>query len=141
MNSEVSTRNPENSPGPKPERAIYGFFILSSAIIAFILYIMIAYLPDSVLNAFGWDYLPAKHWMIIGPYLIWTCALMVYPVCWFLDTSVVNSLDAVNSIIDEHSLDKNVEKKSDQDPSSIDPVYDIPLSEICQHLFLNKKLN
>ena len=137
-----SKKKAEHSPGPKPERAIYGFFCLSFAIIIFIIYVMVAYLPDSGLNAFGWDYLPEKHWMLITPYLIIITVLMVYPVYLFLNSSVVCALNSINSIKDEFSLDKNTEKKTNEAKetcNSIDPVYDIPISEICQHLYLKKK--
>lgn len=131
-------KKPEHSPGPKPERAIYGFFLLSLAILSFIIYLLVAYLPDSVLNAFGWDYLPEKHWMIIVPYLILLIALMVYPVYIFINKAQVYPFDTIYSIKDEFSLDKNTEKKGCVEANSIDPVYDIPTSEICQHLFLKK---
>jgi ABC-type sugar transport system permease subunit len=98
-------------------------------------------LPDSVLNAFGWDYLPEKHWMLITPYLIVITMLMVYPVYFFINSSAVCSLDSINSIKDEFSLDINTEKKTNETKetsNSIDPVYDIPISEICQKLYLKK---
>jgi phosphatidylinositol N-acetylglucosaminyltransferase subunit P len=139
--NEKSTKKADNSPGPKPERAIYGFFCLSFAILIFIIYVMVAYLPDSVLNAFGWDYLPEKHWMLITPYLIVITMLMVYPVYFFINSSVVCSFNSINSIKDEFSLDINTEKKTNETKetsNSIDPVYDIPISEICQKLYLKK---
>ena len=134
MNSEI------HSPGPKPERAIYGFFCLSSAILSFIIYVIIAYVPDSVFVALGWNYLPEKFTLVFVPYLIVLSALMVYPIYFFLNKSEVNNLAAINSIRDDYSLDKLNEKKSNKErqSNSIDPVYDIPVSEMCQRLFLKQ---
>jgi hypothetical protein len=137
MNSEALK---QHSPGPKPERAIYGFFCLSSAIISFIIYIIISYLPDSVFVELGWVYLPEKLTLVLVPYLIVIMALMIYPVYIFLNKSAVNSRTSINSIRDEFSLDKFNETKNNHEmqPNSIDPVYDIPLSDMCQRLFLAK---
>ncbi len=48
------------TPAPQPERAIYGFFLLSSAILSFAVYALVSYLPSPVLGHLGWDYLPDK---------------------------------------------------------------------------------
>ena len=138
MNSDATK---QHSPGPKPERAIYGFFCLSSAIISFIIYVIISYLPESVFTSIGWDYLPEKLTLVLVPYLIVFVALMIYPVYIFLNKSVVNSLSDMNSIRYEHILRKFNEKKSNKEKhsNSIDPVYDIPVSEMCQRLFLSKR--
>ncbi len=129
-----------NSPAPQPERAIYGFFLLSFALVSFIIYVIISYLPNTILNELGWDYLPDKYWSIALPAYIVIIILMVVPIYLSLNISKENDCDSINNILDEYSLDKNKEIKNRQiSSSSIDPVYDIPIGDMCQLLYLKKE--
>ena len=126
----------EGTPAPQPERAIYGFFLLSFAIISFIIYIIISFVPSACLNQFGWDYLPDKYWSIAIPTYIVVIVLMVVPVYISLNIGKTNNPNSLDNIIDEYTLANSNKTKS---ISSIDPVYDIPISDVCQFLYLNKK--
>ena len=68
MNSSAEQKikkKAEHSPAPQPERAVYGFFLLISSLFAFLIYILISYLPDWIfVDIIGWDYLPDKYWSI-----------------------------------------------------------------------------
>ena len=126
----------EHSPKPQPGRAIYGFFLLSTAIVFFILYCLISYLPTTAREVFGWDYLPDKYWSIAIPAYIIFIILIVCPTYIALNTTKVNDLDSVDGIRDEYSLDVKTELKHTTRNGSIDPLYDIPISEICEFLYL-----
>lgn len=128
----------EGTPAPQPERAIYGFFLLSFAIISFIIYIIVSFIPSSYLNQFGWDYLPDKYWSIAIPTYIVVIILMVVPVYISLNIGKTNDPDSLNNIKDEYTLINN-KAKSRSNINSIDPVYDIPIGDVCQFLYLNQK--
>lgn len=125
----------EATPAPQPERAIYGFFLLSFSLISFIIYATISYLPNSVLTQLDWEYLPDKYWSIAIPALILVVILMVVPIYMSLNIGMVNDPDAISNIWDEFTLKKKNETKKGHDSNSIDPVYDIPIGEVCQYLY------
>lgn len=130
----------EHSPAPQPERAIYGFFLLVSAIFTFILYLIIAYVPHDVFeHELGWDYLPDKYWCIAVPALIIISLLMVLPIYMSINMKIVNDPESINNITDEMALDKQTQISANpyQD-YSIDPIYDIPITDINRFLFLRQ---
>jgi phosphatidylinositol glycan class P protein len=126
----------EHSPAPQPERAIYGFFLLVSAIFSFIIYLVIAFIPETAINQLGWDYLPDKYWSIALPAFIILSVLFVLPFYFALNVAQVNELSSAYTITDEQALDKQAQKLANvYTESSIDPIYDIPIDEINTFLF------
>ena len=128
------------TPAPQPERAIYGFFLLSAAIISFTIYCLISFLPTPILGHFGWDYLPDKYWSIAVPAYTVVCILMVVPIYLALNIGQTNEPSSINSLTDEYTLHNNTRQNSDRQ-GRIDPVYDIPLSQACTHMYLTHSSN
>ena len=129
----------EHSPKPQPARAIYGFFLISAAIVLFLIFCLVSYFPETVRNTFGWDYLPDKYWSIALPAYVIFLILIVCPVYISLNITKINDLSSINGIKDEYSLDQKKELKiTGERRASIDPVYDIPISQICEFLYLKK---
>lgn len=79
MSNNVLKNKTEHSPAPQPERAIYGFFLLVSAILLLPLYLFVSILPDNLLEYIGWDYLPDKYWSIGLPAYLIIMTLMILP--------------------------------------------------------------
>ncbi|RNA12919.1 Alkylated DNA repair alkB -like protein, partial [Brachionus plicatilis] len=129
MNKKIA----EHSPGPKPERAIFGFFLIISSIILLSLYALISFIPNSVLAQIGWTYLPDKYWSLAVPAVIIYGVLGYLPIYFSINTTRVNDYSSIYNIEDEHSHGKQNQPKKDQD--SIDPAYDIPIGEINNFLF------
>ncbi len=126
------------TPAPQPERAIYGFFLLSTAILSFTIYCLISYLPSSLLGQLGWDYLPDKYWYIAVPAYTVVCILMVVPVYLALNIGQAIEPSSINNLTDEYTLRQNTtNQNSNHTQGRIDPVYDIPISEACAHMYLN----
>ena len=126
------------NPSPQPERAIYGFFLLSSAIISFTIFLLISYLPNSTIKYLGWDYLPDSYWSIAIPAYIVVLVLMILPVYMALNIRKVNEIESMSNVKDEFTLEKKNETKGGEKSDSIEPVYDLDISEICQYLYLEK---
>jgi len=126
----------EHSPGPEPERAIYGFFMLVASLVLFILYVVLSYFPEWLQNQLGLTYLPDKYWSIALPAYILIMILSVVPFYISLNMTQVNELDSISSIKDEYSLSKKSEIIVNS-KHSIDPAYDIPISDICNFLYKN----
>ena len=130
-------QNTEATPAPQPERAIYGFVMLSFSLISYIIYVVVSVLPSPLLNKFGWDYLPDKYWSIAMPAYIVVAILMVVPVYMSLNIGRVNDIDSIANLVDEYTLD--AKKEIDHRSGSVDPIYDLAIGEVCQYLYLNKK--
>jgi phosphatidylinositol glycan class P protein len=143
MKSTQSKADPkkktEHSPAPQPERAVYGFLLLVSSLSAFIIYVLVSYLPDWIfVDLIGWDYLPDKYWSIALPAYLIVITLMILPLYLSINMTKVNDLSSINSITDEFSLSKESQvqlTKTGLEPNSIDPVYDIPIGDICHFLY------
>ncbi len=141
MSSQVQQikKKAEHSPAPQPERAVYGFFLLISSLMFFLIYVLISYLPDWIfVDLIGWDYLPDKYWSIVLPAYIIIFTLMILPFYYTINMTKVNDFDSIDSIKDEYSLTKEsqirLNKNMDQS-NAIDPVYDIPITDICEYLY------
>jgi phosphatidylinositol glycan class P protein len=128
----------EHAPTSDPERrAIYGFFLLILSIIFLILFILLSYLPIEWLNQIGLTYLPQKYWYLAIPSYIVILPFLTLAIYTTLNMRMVNNLNSLNSIKDEYSIyyDNNFNKNS----LSLPPVADIPLTKICEILYLDKK--
>lgn len=128
----------EHSPAPQPERAIYGFFLLISSLIAFILFVAVSVTPDSWLDYYQLDFLPGKYWSIAAPAFLILIVLLILPFYYTLNMTKVNPLEVLTCVKDEQSLSKCNQRARDVKYSkySIDPAYDIPVEEINRFVFM-----
>ncbi len=133
----------EHSPAPQPERAIYGFFLLFSSVIAFIVYVLVSYMPEQAAAHF--NYLPDKYWSIALPAQLICVVVAIVPLYIAMNMMSVCEPYSTSSIRDKYSLRKKTEcARCDKETSTttmkiatgIDPVYDIPLTDICQYLYI-----
>ncbi|CAF0775369.1 unnamed protein product [Brachionus calyciflorus] len=132
----MSKKQAEHSPGPKPERALFGFFLFISSIILFILYILFSFVSDETLNQIGLNYLPDKYWYLAIPAFLIYAVLGYLPIYFLINTSKVLDYDSINNINDEASLTRASQTRSNKySKDSIDPAYDIPISDINRFLF------
>ncbi|KAK3923368.1 Phosphatidylinositol N-acetylglucosaminyltransferase subunit P [Frankliniella fusca] len=127
---------PEHTPSPSPSRAVYGFVLYLGSCSALGLYLVWAILPDSVLHSLGLTYWPMKSWAVTLP--IYGCVLLALFAFLFypgLNFMIVPPIDDMRIITDSHSipLDETL-------VSEIPPASDLPLAEVCQHLYLESKM-
>ena len=80
VNNQSKVKQSEHSPAPQPARAIYGFFLVVFALIIFLIYLLVSYLPDNFLNYIGWGYLPDKYWSIALPAYFIIVILLIVPI-------------------------------------------------------------
>lgn len=97
---------PEHSPAPTPHRAVYGFawFLLFKTL--FFVYLIWAFVPDSILeNTFGLIYVPDKYFAIQLPVVVMTALMFfgfgIYP-AWNL--AMTYEPDDVRTIWDRFSI-------------------------------------
>ncbi|KAJ1524841.1 hypothetical protein ONE63_009709 [Megalurothrips usitatus] len=126
---------PEHTPAPLPSRAVYGFVLYLGSRSALGLYFVWSILPDSILHSLGLTYWPHKSWAVVLPIfgcvLLALFAFMFYPGLNFL---LVPPVDDLRTITDSHSIPLNLSLQSEIPPAS-----DLPLSDVCRHLYLAER--
>ncbi len=75
-----------------------------------------------------------RYWSIAVPAYVTVCVLMVVPVYLALNIGQANEPSSINNLTDEYTLAHN--SSSGGDGRRIDPVYDIPISQACAHMYL-----
>jgi len=90
----------EHSPSPTPARAVYGFalFLLSHTL--FIIYLIYAYVPNSILeDKLGLHYLPDKYFALIIPILLLVSLTLftffIYPAVNLMMTPKIDNLETI----------------------------------------------
>ncbi|XP_023639938.1 phosphatidylinositol N-acetylglucosaminyltransferase subunit P [Capsella rubella] len=122
--------------GPKPSE-VYGFVGSISTVVATVIFLIWAYVPDKLLESIGIHYYPSRYWVLAMPtYLMVTLmlTLVFYIGLNFIATPPPTSL---NTLFDEYSrepgeLDPGMEEGEDR---PIDPISDIDITRINDLMF------
>lgn len=128
-----------------PERAIYGFFLLILSITLLTLFILLSFLPNNWLDQIGLTYLPDKYWYLAIPSYFVILPFVTLAIYTTLNMRMVNDLNSINNLKDEKSIYKKLSNEMSNDHASksisvaLPPVADIPLTKICEILYLDKK--
>ena len=124
---------PETGPAPTPSRAVYGFLLYVSSVLAAVVYLTWALVPPRWLTALGLDYWPQQLWALTVPTTLLIALLLfvlvIYPLLGLVDAP---GLGDPRIHTDEFSLPERPTAEG-----GIPPVSDIPLSEVCRHLYLD----
>ncbi|XP_075211810.1 phosphatidylinositol N-acetylglucosaminyltransferase subunit P-like isoform X1 [Lycorma delicatula] len=130
---------PENTPAPTPSRANYGFALYLGSYTAFGIFLIWAFVPDSVLHAMGLTYWPQKYWAIAIPiHLLVTFSLFIF--CFYpaLNLTLVPPMDDIRILTDKYAIHPhphNFRMNQNRD-CGIPPVSDLPMSEVCRQLYM-----
>ncbi|KAK2424117.1 phosphatidylinositol N-acetylglucosaminyltransferase subunit P [Trifolium repens] len=123
--------------GPKPSE-VYGFVGSITTVVATVIFLVWAYVPESWLHSIGISYYPSRYWALAVPtYVMVTIVLMLafYIGLNFMSTP---SPASINTVYDEFSRDPlRVEFSDDGDEKPIDPISDIGIDRINDAMFNN----
>lgn len=129
---------PEHTPAPTPSRAVYGFVLYLGCYSAFALCLVWAVIPDSFLHSLGLTYLPQKYWAVAIPIHVGLAvalfAAIIYPA---INLNMTPPFDDPRTVTDPHALRLQDEMVSE---GGIPPVSDIPISQVCRHLYMDSEL-
>lgn len=126
----------ESMPTPTPSRANYGFALYLASYSAFGLYLFWTLLPDSFLEFIGFTFLPQKYWSVAVPiHACVTLALVTFVFYPALNLTLIPESNNMNIITDSEAKYAKVNVH----PDGIPPIGDIPLTEVCQKLFLDNE--
>ncbi|CAN8317281.1 unnamed protein product [Cochlearia groenlandica] len=122
--------------GPKPAE-VYGFVGSISTVVATVIFLVWAYVPDKLLESIGIHYYPSRYWVLAMPtYLMVTLllALVFYIGLNFIATPPPTSL---NTLFDEYSREPGEfdQQMEEGDERPIDPISDIDITRINDLMF------
>eukprot|EP00850_Spirogloea_muscicola_P013860 SM000096S24889 [mRNA] locus=s96:322373:324062:- [translate_table: standard] len=121
--------------GAKPAEA-YGFVCSIAIVVAYVLYILWAYLPEAYLHAAGVTYYPSRYWAIAIPAYVPVALLFVFMVYASLNHLSTHPPDSPYCIYDEYT--RAPAKKLDSATRvrhSIPPISDMPLTDVNDLLY------
>ena len=125
----------EHSPAPTSTRSVYGFVLYIGSYSLLLLYLIWAYIPTPWLHSIGLTYWPQKYWAIAIPVFI-CCAIFIFAVLLYpgVNLMMTPDLSSIHTVTDDYAR-----KPMTSVPGSIPSIYDIPISEVCQSLYLRSK--
>ncbi|KAK7280618.1 hypothetical protein RJT34_25683 [Clitoria ternatea] len=122
--------------GPKPSE-VYGFVGSITTVVATVVFLVWAYVPESWLQSVGISYYPSRYWALAVPtYVMVTIALVLglYIGLNFISTPPPTSL---NTVFDEFSKDPLSLDTSLEEDEPIEPISDIGIDRINDIMFNN----
>ncbi|KAF5446091.1 hypothetical protein F2P56_031747 [Juglans regia] len=123
--------------GPKPSE-VYGFVGSITTVVATVIFLAWAYVPEAWLHYIGIFYYPSRYWALTGPvYVMMTIVLALgfYVGLNFMSTPYPTSL---NTMFDEFSREPSSFISSmDGDDRPIEPISDIGITKINDLMFNN----
>ncbi|KAJ2521356.1 hypothetical protein H4217_001453 [Coemansia sp. RSA 1939] len=114
-----------------PTFEYYGFVVYMVSMVAFVVYLAWAYLPDSALEAIGISYYPDRYWALALP--AWWLTAVGFILLFNIAMNMYNTppLSSLDNITDQHS---NVADIADADGflcdevGGIPPISDLPIT-------------
>lgn len=116
------------------QKAVRGFVLWMATFVVYGLFLLWAFLPESILHSAGVTYYPKKYWAVAIPaYLVMLAPFMLFS---FIGINLINtvSLDSMNTVRDKHS---RFRKRQDIPPDSlrIPEISDISIEAVNQALY------
>ncbi|XP_021898101.1 phosphatidylinositol N-acetylglucosaminyltransferase subunit P isoform X2 [Carica papaya] len=125
--------------GPKPSE-VYGFVGSITTVVATVIFLVWAYVPEHLLHSVGIFYYPSRYWALAVPtYGMVTVilALVFYVGLSFMSTPPPTS---INTFLDEFSREPaDFIPSTEEDESPIEPISDISIFRVNDLMFNDKK--
>ncbi|CAN0308703.1 unnamed protein product [Ectocarpus sp. 12 AP-2014] len=120
---------------------VYGFAGWIASLVAYALYLVWAYVPESTLQALGITYYPSKYWAIAIPsaiFVTWSVAVLVYIAVNFMSTAPLDSFDTITDMHAKPVVDRSSVWEQDGSPDSasrVPNIGDIDMSTVNRVLY------
>lgn len=120
-----------------PTAEVYGFVMWVTSIIAFILFLIYAFVPVPILHSIHFTYYPDKYWACAIP----AYACVTYMTAFFANILYIHwktpPLDSFHSIRDEYSINNEIEQQTNND--RLPPAADLPIEYINKLMYCHPK--
>ncbi|CAG8489187.1 3404_t:CDS:2 [Paraglomus brasilianum] len=114
-----------------PTYEYYGFTLYLTSFIAFVIYLLWAYLPDEALISLGISYFPNRYWAIAWP--VWTFVLIAFIYAAFFSINLMNTapIDSFNTITDDYAnVGQSLSRLSGITDDFVPGLHDIPIGVV-----------
>ena len=136
--ASTASANAQVQPASDPTQvAVYGFVAWIVSGIAWIFYLLWAFLPETLLRGAGVEYFPSKHWATALPAMLVVTFLFVGVADVALNLMRTAPLDSLELVHDEHSrgLSRQGGAWSMQQPYCTPEVADLPIDVVNRVLY------
>ncbi|KAJ4970972.1 hypothetical protein NE237_004071 [Protea cynaroides] len=121
--------------GPKPSE-VYGFVGSISTIVATVIFLGWAYIPEPWLHSIGITYYPSRYWALAVP--VYAMVTVVFAMVFYLGLNFLATPPptSLNTIFDEFSRSPSSFvpfEKEDERP--IEPIFDLGISQVNDLMF------
>eukprot|EP01112_Ceratiomyxa_fruticulosa_P023248 TRINITY_DN880_c0_g1_i3.p1 TRINITY_DN880_c0_g1~~TRINITY_DN880_c0_g1_i3.p1 ORF type:complete len:238 (-),score=48.64 TRINITY_DN880_c0_g1_i3:26-739(-) len=125
----------QEPPKKGASKEVYGFVCWITTFVAYVTYLLWAFLPEDALHSLGIYYYPSKWWAVAFP--TFAIVSILYGLWVYICLNLISAehLDSYYSFTDEYS--KEIEIEEDLPENSIPPIADIPLTVVNQLLYNN----
>ncbi|KAG9307795.1 hypothetical protein G9A89_023360 [Geosiphon pyriformis] len=116
----------------------YGFVLYLVSIMAYVIYLIWAYLPDEALISLGITYYPSRYWALALP--VWTFVLILFIYIAFISINFLNTapLDSFNTITDDYAnIGQDLSRLSVIKDDFVPELHDIPIGIVNACLYQN----
>lgn len=125
--------------GPKPSE-VYGFVGSITTVVALVVFLVWAYVPEYWLHTVGIYYYPSRYWAIAAPTYAMVTLVLVIGFYIGINFMVTPSPNSFNTIFDEYSRNPvSFVPSTNKEEPPIPPMYDINISEINDAMFSDLK--
>ncbi|CAG8489892.1 16021_t:CDS:2 [Funneliformis mosseae] len=116
-----------------PTYEYYGFVLYLSSFIAFVIYLLWAYLPDEILISLGITYFPDRYWALALP--VWSFVRYVPAKFHEINKHLINSF--MKSLDDHANIGQNLSQLSGITDDFVPELHDIPIGIVNACLYQN----
>lgn len=120
--------------GPKPSE-VYGFVGSISTVVATVIFLVWAYVPDRCLHSIGIFYYPSRYWAVAMPAYIMVTVLLALGFYLGLNLMATPPPTSLNTIFDEYSREPSSFVPSVKEEQPIEPISDIGVNHINDLMF------
>ncbi|PSS17831.1 Phosphatidylinositol N-acetylglucosaminyltransferase subunit P like [Actinidia chinensis var. chinensis] len=130
---------PSGDHGPKPSE-VYGFVGAISTVVATVIFLIWAYVPEPWLHHIGIFYYPSRYWALAVPTYVMVTMVLAIGFYIGLNFMVTPPPTSLNTIFDEHSREPSrFEPSVEGDEQPIEPLSDIGINQINDLMFNDQK--
>ncbi|KAI9253187.1 PIG-P-domain-containing protein [Sporodiniella umbellata] len=123
-----------------PAYEYYGFVMYLASFVAFGIYLIWAFVPDSILRSLGITYYPHRYWALAVPVWLMTIVWFVFISNMTINLMNTTPFDSHYCVTDEHANVMRIEnQRSLNQPSDwIPELHDIPIGLVNHFLYQNE---
>uniref|UniRef100_A0A6V7QVH0 PIG-P domain-containing protein n=1 Tax=Ananas comosus var. bracteatus TaxID=296719 RepID=A0A6V7QVH0_ANACO len=120
--------------GPKPSE-VYGFVGSITTVIATVIFLVWAYIPERWLHSLGITYYPSKYWALAVPSFVIVAVVLGLVFYLGLNFMLTPPPNSFNTMFDDYSRERSMVMLAEGLEKPIEPISDIGIDQINNRMF------